>query len=63
MTATAYVLTFLATGGGVSIVAGLFRIGGALGRLNQTIEDLGRRVERLENRIDGRGSWKWQDGR
>ena len=43
--------TFLITGGGVAVSAGLFKIGGMLGSLNSTLEDLGRRVSRLEDHL------------
>lgn len=51
-TTVAWVLTFITSGGGIAIVAGLFKVGNALGRLDQTLEDLARRVDRLERRID-----------
>ena len=59
MTTAGWIITFLSTGGGTAIVAGLFKIGGALGRLDQTLEDLGRRVDRIENRLDQRRGDPW----
>lgn len=46
-----YVATFLITGGGVAVAAGLFKIGNMLGSLNSTLEDLGRRVTNLETHL------------
>jgi len=43
--------TFLISGGGVAVAAGLFRIGNMLGSLNSTLEDLGRRVTNLEKHL------------
>lgn len=52
MTYANYVATFLITGGGVAIAAGLFKIGNMLGQLDSTIQNLTDRVDRIESHLN-----------
>lgn len=50
-----YVLAFLVGGGGVAIAGGLFKVGTALGRIDQSLSDLSSRMQRVELKQDAAG--------
>ena len=46
-----WAMAIISGGGITSIAAALFKIGNALGHLDQSIVDLARRVDRLETKL------------
>ena len=46
-----WAIAIVTSGSFTAIAAALFKIGNALGHLDQSIIDLGRRVDRLESRL------------